>query len=166
MSLIETVVELAKPWADLYGHSKPLATTVTFLHIAGVMVGGGFAMASDRAALRALRGTDEDRVRVLRDFAAIHRPVLTALTVVVLSGVALMLADAETFLASPVYYTKIGLFVVLLANGYLVQRTERALAAAPTSGSRLWGRFGFGARASIALWLATAFVGVALVNAA
>jgi hypothetical protein len=166
MSVIETIVGMAKPWADLYGHSKPLATVVTFGHIAGIMVGGGFAMASDRSALRAIRGSDEDRRRVLADFSSVHRPVLISLTLVVVSGVLMMLADAETFLSSPVYYVKIGSFVLLLLNGFVVQRTEQALAKDPSTGNALWGRFGFGARASLFLWLWTALVGVALMSAA
>jgi hypothetical protein len=166
MSVVESVVALVKPWADFYSDSKPAATIVTFLHIAGIMVGGGFAMFSDRAALKAVKGSDDDRHRILRDFAAVHRPVLTALTVVVISGAAMMLADAETFLVSPVYYTKIGLFALLLANGWVMRETEHKLAKDPMAGNKLWGRFTLGARASIALWLMTAFVGVALTNAA
>ena len=166
MSVIETVVALAKPWADFYADSTPVGTAVTFLHIGGIMVGGGFAMTSDRAALAAVKGSDEDRRRILRDFGAIHRPVLTALTVVVASGVAMMLADAETLLVSPVYYTKIGMFTLLLANGWMVRETERNLVTDPTAGNKLWGRFTLGARASIALWLMTAFVGVALTTSA
>lgn len=166
MSVIEQVVALAKPWADLYGHSKPLSTVVTFAHIAGIMVGGGFAMASDRAALRAVKGNDEDRRRVLADFSSIHKPVIISLTLVVISGVLMMLSDAETFLGSSVYYVKIGSFVVLLANGWMVQKTEQALAKDPSTGNKLWGRFTLGARASITLWLWTALVGVALTSAA
>jgi hypothetical protein len=166
MSLIETVVQLAKPWADLYGHSKPLATIVTFAHIGGIMVGGGFAMASDRAALRAVKGSDDDRARVLADFGAIHRPVILSLVVVVLSGFLMMLADAETFLGSAVYYVKLGSFVALLANGWMVQQTEQALLKDRAAGNPRWGRFTLGARVSLTLWLWTALVGVALMNAA
>ena len=166
MSIIETVVGLAKPWADLYGHSKPLATVVTFGHVAGIMVGGGFAMASDRSALRAIKGSDEDRRRVLADFSSIHRPVLISLTLVVVSGVLMMLADAETFLSSPVYYLKMGSFVLLMANGFMVQKTEQALAKDPSTANKLWGRFAIGARASLFLWLWTALIGVALMSAA
>ena len=34
MSLVETIVAAAKPWADVYAASKPLSTTFTFAHIA------------------------------------------------------------------------------------------------------------------------------------
>jgi hypothetical protein len=166
MSVIEQVVALAKPWADLYGHSKQVSTVVTFAHIAGIMVGGGYAMASDRAALRAIKGSDEDRRRVLADFSSIHKPVIISLVLVVISGALMMLSDAETFLSSPVYYLKVGSFVLLLANGALVQKTEQALAKDPASGNKLWGRFAVGARASQTLWLWTALVGVALMSAA
>ncbi len=166
MSVIEQVVALAQPWADFYGHYKQVATIVTFGHIGGIMVGGGFAMASDRAALRAVKGTEDDRVRVLREFGSIHRPVIISLVIVVISGVLMMLSDAETFLGSPVYYLKIGSFVALLANGWMVQQTEQKLVKDPSSGNKLWGRFTLGARASLTLWLWTALVGVYLTNAA
>ncbi len=166
MSVIESLATAVKPYADWYSHSKPAETVVTFLHIAGVMVGGGLAIASDRMALRIGNGSVDDRRRLLRDFHEVHRPVLIALTVVVLSGAAMMLSDVETFLVSPVYYTKIGLFGVLLVNGFVMTRTEGVLTADPTPTNRKWGRFRLGAMASIALWLATALVGVWLVNAA
>ena len=39
MSLVETIVAAAKPWADVYAASKPLSTTFTFAHIASLVVG-------------------------------------------------------------------------------------------------------------------------------
>lgn len=164
MSLVQTITAAAKPWADFYGHSKTTSSIVTWLHLAGILVGGGFAIASDRAALRALRADLDERTRVLRDFGSIHRPVILALIVVALSGVLQTLSDAETFLVSKVYWTKMVLVVCLLANGYGVQRTERRLALAPSSANALWGRFKLGAIASISLWLATLLAGTFLMS--
>ncbi len=162
MTLIETLAEVAKPWADFYSKSKPMSLGVTYLHIAGVVIAGGFAMASDRAALRVASGSNEDRAFVLREFTFVHRPVLTALTVVVLSGAAMLLADVETFLKSPVYYVKMALFAVLLFNGWLMQRNEALLATDPSPSNSAWGKFRGNAVASIVLWLSVALAGVIL----
>lgn len=164
MSLVQTIAAAAKPWADFYSHSKTASSIVTWVHLAGILVGGGFALASDRSALRALGADLAERTRVLRDFGSIHRPVMLALLVVMLSGALQTLSDAETFLVSKVYWTKMTLIVLLLANGYGVQRTERRLALDPSPVNKLWGRFKFGALASITLWLATLLAGTFLMS--
>ena len=166
MSFIESLAAALKPYADFYSHSKPAETVVTFLHIAGVMVGGGLAMASDRMALRLGTAGEDDRRRLLRDFHDVHKPVLISLSVVVVSGAAMVLSDVETFLVSPVYYVKLACFALLLGNGFVMTRTEGILTADPSPKNKAWGRFRLNAMASITLWLATALVGVWLVNAA
>lgn len=164
MSIVESIVAAVKPWNELYSHSKAISASVTYAHVAALLVGGGFAIASDRTALRTRTADIDERRRVLRDFSGIHRPVITALGVMVASGLAMMLADAETFLVSPVYWTKMALFVLLLSNGYVVTRTERALATNPAPSNPLWGRFTAGAIASLTLWLTTTLVGVILLS--
>lgn len=164
MPIIETIAAAVKPWNVLYSHSKPVEAAVTFLHIGALLLGGGFAVASDRAALRARAADVDERRRLLRDFAGIHQHVVPALGVMVASGVAMALSDVETFFVSPVYWTKMGLVVVLLANGYVLMRTERALALNPEPSNPLWRRFTFGAIASMTLWLATTLAGAILLN--
>src|SRR2546429_6186042 len=46
-----TVSQLLAGWARLYGHT-PVSATVTYLHLVGILVGGGVAVAADRASLR------------------------------------------------------------------------------------------------------------------
>ncbi len=164
MSFVHTLATAVKPWADLYGHSKTVSSLVTWVHLAGILVGGGFAIASDRAALRALGADLEERKRVLRDFGTIHRPVVIALAVVAISGVFQTLSDVETFLTSKVYYTKMALVIVLLLNGYGVMRAEQRLQLDPSPGNKLWRRFRFGAIASITLWLGTLLAGTFLMS--
>jgi uncharacterized membrane protein len=166
VTIVETIAAAVKPWNEPYSHSKAVSASVTFVHLGSLLLGGGFAVASDRAALRVRTADVDERRRVLRDFAGIHRPVVTALGVMIVSGLAMMLADVETFLVSPVYWTKMALFVVLLANGYLVMRTEQSLTTNPSPSNPLWGRFTMGAVASLTLWLTTTLIGVILMSAA
>jgi hypothetical protein len=164
MAIIETLEAALKPWADFYGHTKPVQAGIEFLHVGGLLVGGGFAIASDRAALRALKADLEQRKHVLRDFATIHTPVIMALAVSVISGLLMLASDVGTFLVSPVFWTKMALVLLLLANGYLVKRTDEQLNADPSPGNRAWSRFRIGAIASITLWLSTTLAGVILLN--
>src|SRR5690348_8377468 len=125
----EALVNLLKPWSDFYGHSKLAATIVVSLHVGGLLLGGGLAIAADRATVRSMRVTPEARALSLQELATTHRWVLTGLTLVILSGLALLASDFETFWGSWLYWTKMALFVVLLVNGYGMTRAERSLRA-------------------------------------
>ena len=153
------------PWNELYSRSTLVSSSVTFVHLGSLLIGGGFAVASDRMALRVRCADTDERRRVLRDFSSIHRPVVAGLALMALSGIGMALADVETFLVAPVFWLKMGLVVLLLTNGLVVTRTERALAANPSPSNRLWVRFTAGAVASLSLWLATTLVGVILTTA-
>ena len=166
MNIVETIVTAAKPWADAYAASKPLSTAITFSHLAALLVGGGLAIASDRSVLRAAGLGAEERPRFLHEFGTVHRPVVGALGVLVLTGLAMMLSDAETYLTAWVFWVKIGLFVALLGNGFLVTRVERALAANPVPSNPMWRRFRIGAMVSMALWLTVTLFGVIVTSAA
>ena len=164
MAIVETLAAALKPWADYYGNTKPLQAGIEFLHVGGLLVGGGFALASDRAALRCLHAPVDRQKYVLREFSSIHTPVIIALGVTATSGLVMLTTDIGTFLASPVFWTKMALVALLLSNGYLVKRTEEQLNADPSPGNRAWPRFRFGAIASMTLWLATTLAGVTLLN--
>jgi hypothetical protein len=158
------LVTLLKPWADFYGDSKATETFVTALHVGGLLLAGGLAIASDRATLRALALPSNERPSHLRELAAVHRWVLTGLVIIVVSGVALVTADIETFWASKVYWTKMGLVVVLLVNGFVMTRTERRLALDASDTSPGWRALRRVAVTSLVLWFAISALGVALVN--
>jgi hypothetical protein len=164
VSIVESIATAVQPWADFYAHHKPVSNAITWGHLAALLVGGGAAVTSDRMMLR-LGGADaEERRRRVLDFSRTHRVVIGALAFSALTGVSMLLSDVKTFLVSPVYWTKMGLVLLLLANGYLLVRTERGLAADPSPGNALWQRFSFGAVSSIALWLSITLAGVLLVN--
>jgi hypothetical protein len=160
----DALVHLFKPWADFYSHSKLTVTIVQFLHIGGLLLAGGLAIAADRGTLRALRLAAADRHGHLRELAAVHRAVLTGLTIVVTSGVALFTADIETFFGSWLYWTKMSLVAVLLINGYVMTRAEHALRQDARDDAPQWKTLHRVAVSSLTLWLVIAAFGVALAN--
>jgi len=164
VSVVETIATAVKPWADFYAHSKVVSVGTTWVHVAALVVGGGTAIASDRIVLSSGHLDIDRRRHLLSEFTQVHRPVIFALTISGMSGLAMLLSDVPTFLVSPVYWTKMGLLVLLLANGYGIQLTERKLALDPSPSNRLWKRFSYGAIASITLWLSVSLAGVILMN--
>lgn len=161
---IHALAHLLAPWQSLFSNSKVVSGAVTYAHLAALLFGGGFAVAADRAALRAGRGAPENRRQLLNDLADVHRPVLIGLTVLALSGVLLFTADVETFASSPVFWTKAALVALLVGNGYRLLRTERALRARDDLDvtDPLWRRLRGTAVASMTLWAAVVLVGTAL----
>ena len=85
-TVLQTVAAAVKPWSSLYSDSTAVSSAVTFVHLGGLLFAGGLAVASDRATFRALRGTEEDRTRLLVDLAGAHAWVLTGLSVIFASG--------------------------------------------------------------------------------
>lgn len=170
MSMLERAVEVVAPWQTVYENSTLLSTSVIALHLTALLIGGGLAIAADRSTLRVGSSAPDDRQRQLAELGAVHRPVLAALTVLFVSGVALTAADLETYLVSPVFWVKFGFIVLLLVNGVVMTRTEGVLrrdsALAPTVVQSLWRRMRASAWTSIALWIATLVLGTALVNLA
>jgi len=164
---------LVAPWHRLYADSRTVETAVTFLHLAALLFGGGLAIAADRRTLR----LDPDRGQLpllLRELGGVHRPVVIALGVLLLSGLAMAAADLETFLGSPIFAAKLLLVALLVANGGLLLRTERALTSLvgaggdplPPPARRLWRRLRLTSRVSQVLWVGSVLVGTILVNAA
>lgn len=152
---------LLASWESLYANSAVLRTLIGFVHVAGLVSGGGAAIVADRAALSIGRKNDGERLAVLAAIRSTHRVVLVGLSAVVLSGGLLLAADAGTFLHSWVFWVKMGLLVLLLGNGLLVSRTERnASAGAP----RAWTVLRWTAGASLVLWFLTTLAGAALPN--
>ena len=164
MLVPESLVHLFKPWADLYSHSKAMETVVQGLHIGGLLLGGGMAIAADRATLRALRHPFADRMRSVHELSTVHQWVLTGLGIVAASGLALVTADIETFFGSWMYWTKMGLVVLLLLNGYGITRAEKQLAKDGGESSPHWAALHRTAVTSLVLWFTITVFGVALVN--
>jgi hypothetical protein len=164
--IIHALAQFLDPWQSIYSNSKAVSSTVTFVHLAGLLFGGGFAVAADRATLRAGRATPDRRLQVLGELAAVHRPVLVGLGVLFASGVLQLTADIETFATSPIYWTKMALVALLLANGFVLQQTEARLRAQGGGQSQelLWRRLQATAIASVILWAAIVLAGTVLTS--
>jgi uncharacterized membrane protein len=137
----------------------------TFAHLAGFLLGGGFAIAADAATIRAARGTEPRRRRQLTYIHGIHRVVLAGLAVTLVSGLLMFAADVESLVASAVFWVKITLVTLLLGNGVVIARTESVLRAGSEEADQQWGRMRRAAICSFALWFAAVLAGTLLVNA-
>ena len=157
------LAHLAEPWNSLYSDSKAVASAVLFLHLVPLLVAGGAAITADRATLRAARGTADDRARQLRDLARVHAVVVGGLALSFVSGVLLFLSDVDEFLGSPVFWVKLGLVGVLLLNGFMMTRTEKALGSGGNE-TALWSRLRTISVLSLVLWTTTTLVGVVLMS--
>jgi uncharacterized membrane protein len=159
--VVATLAKLADPWAKIFAHSKAVSAGVLFLHLAPLVFAAGAAFTADRATLRAVKASAADRARALQEIAATHRIVLGGLTLSFVSGILMFLSDVETFAGSIYFYVKLGLVGLLVVNGFIMTRTEKALAASGDDAA-LWGRMRTIALLSAVLWLATTLAGVVL----
>lgn len=166
MAAPPALVTLLEPWSELYGNSTLLATVIVFGHVAALVFAGGLAVTLDRATLRASRGSTELRWRQLKELEAAHRLVLSGIALSAVTGLLLFTADIETYFVSWIFWVKLGLIATLLGNGYLMTRAEARLGSTPSAADDAgWATLRRTAGASMVLWFAIAFAGVALVNA-
>jgi len=162
MGLPSFLAPVVESWAAFYGDHAMVSVTVRFLHLAGIVVGGGSAIAADRRTLRSI-GSGELRDAAVAELGAAHRVVVPALALVLATGVLMALSDRGTFFASPIYWSKMSLFALLLLNGGLLLVGERAyVAGRPTGAGMLRAASGL----SLLLWLSVLFAGVWLTAAA
>ena len=100
-------------WASVYANHAALRTGVEFLHIAGLVVGGGSAVVVDRSTLAAARADEGVRAAQLATIRSAHRIVIGGLAILFATGLLLFAADVDTFLPSKTFWLKIGLVATL-----------------------------------------------------
>lgn len=148
-------------WTSIYSNHASLRTTVTFIHVAGLMLGGGCAITADLATIEAVREGPIGRSSQFHVLKRTHMIVLTGITALVLSGLLLFAADADTFLHSRIFWLKMGLMATLVLNGFVMLLGERKVLHGDT---RAWGRLHTVAVSSLLLWFLTTLAGAALPN--
>jgi len=142
-------------WAHLYSDSKVLSAAVTYMHLGGILVAGGFAIVTDRASIVLLQEAEPELSRM----GSVHAWVLGGLTVTAASGLLMLLADLHTYLTSLLFWTKMALIAALLANGWLRMRAENLLRDGMVSRRALLRRTSL---VSVGLWFAVLLAGAFL----
>ena len=92
-----------------------------------------------------------------------HAVVVGGLALSFVSGVLLFLSDVDEYLGSPIFWVKLGFVGLLLLNGFLMTRTEKALASGGDE-TALWARLRTISVLSLVLWTTTTLVGVVLMS--
>jgi hypothetical protein len=155
------MTDLLQTWGSFYANHAAIRTLVAFVHVGGLILGGGLAVAADRAMLTAVLDNDRSRRSLLETLEGTHRLVVGSLVVIAASGLLLFASDFDAFLYSRFFWIKMGLVLLLAVNGLVLWRAEqRALSGDHAA----WRTLRFTAIASITLWFLTTLGGVALPN--
>ncbi len=164
MSVLTVASQIAAPWVHLYADSEVVSTAVTFVHLGGLLLGGGCAIAADRMTLRKAPTDPVAWREHLDELHAIHRPVLLGLGVTLLSGILLLAADLKTFLPAPLFWVKMAVITVLLGNGAVLQRTETSLRRGIGDPEKAIRRLRQAAQMSLGLWFGSTLLGTVLLS--
>lgn len=155
------LAHVLEAWVSLYANHSALRTGIEFVHIGGLVAGGGCAITADLATITAARAGSATATTRLQLLKRTHQIVVGGLAALAFSGLLLFAADVETFLYSRVFWLKMGLMVLLLANGALLLLRERQV---KRGAARAWTRLHHTAVASLVLWFLTTLAGAALPN--
>jgi uncharacterized membrane protein len=148
-------------WNSIYSNHALLRTAVNFIHVGGLMLGGGCAITADLATIEAIREGPIGRSSQLHVLKRTHTIVVTGIAALVVSGLLLFAADTETFLHSWIFWVKMGLMGTLLINGVAMLIGEQRVLRGD---ARAWGRLHTVAVSSLLLWFLTTLAGAALTN--
>jgi hypothetical protein len=157
----EFLVHASAGWSRLYSDSKLISTGVVYVHLAGLLLGGGAAVTADRETLKAAGEPEPVRADHLAFLGTVHTIALAGLAMLVVSGALMLFADLETFWSARSFWIKMGLIALLLANGLLMQQAEHLARTLP---ARAWPRLKFTSIASLALWFAVLLAGTILAS--
>lgn len=152
---------LCSSWSSYYGNHQALSVTIRSLHLLALVVGGGTAVAADRRVLTSRHtGLLADAVGYMRRS---HRTVIAAFVVIVVTGLLMALSDVETYGVSVLFWTKMALVALLIANGGLLTVAGRH---AHRSSSPWRRRLVAASAISLILWLAIVYASSWLMVAA
>jgi uncharacterized membrane protein len=149
-------------WSSYYGEHQALSVTIRYLHLAALVVGGGAAITIDRQVVRVQRLPPVVRDATVTLLNSTHTVVVTSLAMLVATGVLMAGADIETYLVSPIFWTKMGLFALLLLNGAVLAQAGRRADMRADPSHRLI----VTSIASVILWLVIVYASTWLMVAA
>jgi len=152
---------LIDAWNAMYASHAALRTGVEFVHVGGLLAGGGCAVTADLTTLTAARDSSAARFTELRVLKRTHGLVIAGLAALFVSGALLFFADVDTYLHSRLFWIKMGLLALLLGNGVLVLVGERRVTRGD---AHAWRQLHLAALTSLVLWFATTLFGAALPN--
>jgi|SRR5689334_23416107 hypothetical protein len=155
------MTDLLQTWASFYSNHAAIRTLIAFVHVGGLIAGGGLAVSTDRALLTTVNDDDWSRQTLLETLQGSHNLIVGSLALIVVSGLLLFAADFDTFLYSRFFWIKMGLVALLVINGAVLWAAERR---ALRGDGRAWTTLRVTSAASIALWFLTTLGGVALPN--
>jgi hypothetical protein len=164
VTLAATLADIFSPWSSYYADHRIVSVAIRFLHLAGLLIGGGAALVVDRQVLRAWSAASADRESVLATLHASHRTVVSCLVLVGLTGALMTASDIETFLLSRAYWMKMSAVGLLFLNGAGLVAAERRLQRVGLAFG--WPRLVLVSALSVTLWLLALFMGVWLTAAA
>lgn len=154
--------DLLDTWSSLYAGSAVIRSVVAFAHTGGLVLGGGSAIASDLATLQTIRRHEHHLRPALERIERLHPLVIGSLAVVFASGVLLMGADFDAYVASRAFWLKMVCVAALLLNGVVLARlSSRVLRETPATLSPLRRAV----LASLLLWTLTTLMGTVIPNA-
>ena len=157
----EFLIHASEGWSRFYSDSKMVSTGVMYVHLAGLLLGGGAAVAADRETLKAAGEADPVRADHLVFLGTVHAIALTGLAMLAVSGVLMLLADLETFWDTRVFWIKMSLVALLLANGAVMQQAERRARTLPATA---WRQLKLTSVVSLVLWFAVLLAGTILAS--
>ncbi|MEO8077103.1 MAG: hypothetical protein ABI818_12285 [Acidobacteriota bacterium] len=89
---------LLESWTSIYSNHAALRTGIEFMHIAGLVGGGGCAIAVDLVTLSVAADASTAQGATVELLGRTHGIVLLGLAALFISGLLLFAADVETFL--------------------------------------------------------------------
>jgi hypothetical protein len=157
----EFLIHASEGWSRLYSDSKAISTGVIYVHLAGLLLGGGAAVAADRETLKASGESDPVRADHLAFLGTVHAFAIAGLAMLAVSGVLMLLADLETFWSAKAFWIKMSLVALLLANGAVMQQAERQARTLP---AKAWRQLKLTSVVSLVLWFAVLLAGTILAS--
>ena len=148
-------------WAALYSGSAVLRTLVSFVHVAGLVGGGGAAIAADRATLKATRrglAVTREQIDAIHHT---HRVVILGLAARDRQRRAAVRRRCRDLRASKLFWLKMVMVAALMVNGAILVRVGHGVQM-PDERTRRTMRWTAGL--SLALWFLTTLVGAGLPN--